>query len=188
MQLPIDLPGMRQGVDRPVLPTRRRTDDAEPARAAIDSAEFARRLDEASAALFRFTRKLCGERSSADDLGQETARRALERRSSYDPSRPLAPWLFRIAFRLWLDRRERGRPPSVELGVLFAPVRDPGESMRLREAVGRLPQVEREILVGFHVRRDSIAELASRLGMPENTVKSHLHRARARIMDELEER
>jgi RNA polymerase sigma-70 factor (ECF subfamily) len=187
MQLPIAPFGMRPRVDRDGSPTRSRTNDADPARAALDPVEFARRLAEAAPRLVRFARRLCGRADGADDLCQDTARRALERRDRYDPSRPIVPWLCRVAFRLWLDRRAR-ITTSVAPESLADRSRDPSEALRLREAVARLPRIERELLVGFHVRGDSIAELASRFAMPENTVKSHLHRARRRLADELEER
>lgn len=182
------IPGMGPRVNIEATPTRERPIDRASIPPPVDAAEFAHRLSAEMPALTRFVRRLCGRRDDADDLGQDAARRALEFRASYDAARPLRPWLFRVAFRVWLDRGKRvGRGSSVEISTLPAPSRDPAENMRLRDALAQLSAVERDLLVALHVRRDSIAEIARRHAMPENTVKSHLHRARNKLMDLLED-
>jgi RNA polymerase sigma-70 factor (ECF subfamily) len=54
-----------------------------------------------------------------------------------------------------------------------------------REQVERmlvpLSPVEREVLLRFHQREESVAEIARALALPEGTVKSHLSRARHKL-------
>lgn len=173
--------------ERPIDRAPPQPDDAAPPQP-VDADEFAHRLSTEMPALTRFARRLCGRSDDADDLGQDAARRALEFRASYDAARPLRAWLFRVAFRLWLDRGKRvDRRASVDVSTLAAVSRDLAENMRLRDALAQLSARERDLLVALHVRRDSIAEIAKRHAMPENTVKSQLHRARNKLMDLLED-
>lgn len=52
---------------------------------------------------------------------------------------------------------------------------------RVGEALDRLPPVERMLVLMKDVEDMSLAEIAAALGMPEGTVKSRLHRTRARL-------
>ncbi len=57
-----------------------------------------------------------------------------------------------------------------------------GETQRrVGEALDRLPLVERMLVLMKDVEDMSLAEIASALGMPEGTVKSRLHRTRAKL-------
>jgi RNA polymerase sigma-70 factor (ECF subfamily) len=57
------------------------------------------------------------------------------------------------------------------------------ERRRLREAVRRLPGIERSILLLFHQDEQTLEEIGTMLGLPVNTVKSHLFRARRKLKD-----
>jgi RNA polymerase sigma-70 factor, ECF subfamily len=54
----------------------------------------------------------CGDRFAAEDTLQETFFRAYKGLSQFDTSRPLKPWLFRIAMNVFLD--EKRGPKHVE--------------------------------------------------------------------------
>lgn len=123
----------------------------------------------------------------ADDVVQETLVRALRYRHAFDPGRELAPWLRRTAYRAFLDgqslaeRRRRLRPearPDAEAAADLV-----ARSDLLSTLLARLSAVERDVLVRFHERGESVREIAARLGMPAGTVKSHLHRARRRLAE-----
>jgi RNA polymerase sigma-70 factor (ECF subfamily) len=122
-----------------------------------------------------------------DDLLQETLTRALRYRCSHDGKRKVEAWLNGIAFRVFLDQRKaRTRRPEClgdavdELASARA-LPDPEERERLENALGRLGEIEKRILLLFHGEGRSVAEISGELGLPEGTVKSHLHRARRRI-------
>jgi RNA polymerase sigma-70 factor (ECF subfamily) len=128
-------------------------------------------------------------RNDVDDLVQETLARAWRYRSTFDSGRELGPWLRSAALRVALDHRarEQRRPRTSELDV------EPEEraalgSERQMEArdeldalLVRLEPVERDILLRFHRAGHSVADIASVLGLPVGTVKSHLHRARRKL-------
>jgi RNA polymerase sigma-70 factor (ECF subfamily) len=124
--------------------------------------------------------------ADADDLVQEVATRALRYRRAFDPSRALGPWLRRTAVRAWLDhrKRERERPATLEGAEGQVPARNEGEvgeREELERLLSRLAPIERDVLLRFHQDGQSVREIAAALGMPEGTVKSHLHRARRKL-------
>lgn len=123
-----------------------------------------------------------------EDLAQEVAERALRHRARFDGARGLWPWLWRIAQRVLVDQRAasaRRRAREVEFAeepaASEARVGDPrGE---LEQLLAQLTAREREILVRFHAREESVATIARELALPEGTVKSHLSRARRRLAE-----
>lgn len=133
--------------------------------------------------LLAFCRRLAGG-DHADDLAQDALERALRGKGSFDAQRPLGAWLKRIALNRWLDRRRERerRPATLESEPVDRRAADVARRADLLREIDALPAIEREALTRFHVRGESIAEIARALGAPENTVKSHLHRARLRLL------
>jgi RNA polymerase sigma-70 factor (ECF subfamily) len=136
-------------------------------------------------ALRRFVRSLRVPDGEVDDLVQEAFARAWRSRDSWAPERPAGAWLRKIAARAWIDlRARRARQPGALAEDLTDPRADPAPLRDdLEAALRRLPAQEREILLRFHQRGDALREIADELGMPLNTVKSHLHRARQRLAE-----
>ncbi len=121
-----------------------------------------------------------------DDLVQESLVRALRYSKSYDSSRPLGAWLRTVALRVLLDQRARVRraPQREGLEDSAAPTDTRVEHRdELGHLLAPLSALERELIVRFHSRGESIRELARSLGLPEGTVKSHLHRARRKLAE-----
>jgi RNA polymerase sigma-70 factor (ECF subfamily) len=133
-----------------------------------------------------FLRKLSGSAQDTEDLVQETLTRGLRYQGSFDPVGSLPGWLMKTAFRCYLDLRARRRREPGQLGdaaeLVTATDRSPVEARDLvSHLLQRLPPVEQDIVLRFHHRQETVAEIAQRLGMPVNTVKSHLHRARRKL-------
>jgi RNA polymerase sigma-70 factor (ECF subfamily) len=93
-----------------------------------------------------------------------------------------------IALRVVLDQRARGLrlreaagAQSNELAAREdATVEHRDELLRV---LAPLSDVERDVLVRFHGRGETVQELALALQLPEGTVKSHLHRARRKLAE-----
>lgn len=136
----------------------------------------------------------------AEELAADALLRAMEKASSYDPSRPFAPWLFALTRRLALsslrragrkaelavepaafDAREDERRPGPEALLLGAERR--AEAARLLSA---LPAPERELAYLVYGAGLSLAEAAAATGSPLGTVKWRLHRMRALLRAEKE--
>ena len=139
-----------------------------------------------------------GERQAVDEVLQEVSLAALAARVAIDPTR-VAGWLYRLAVRkALLYRRSRGRQHKLA-GNYAKKVRDAepcspdplnwlllDERLTLvREALGKIPPRDAEILLLKYTESWSCRDLAGHLGQTEAAVESRLHRARARLRDEL---
>lgn len=58
---------------------------------------------------------------------------------------------------------------------------------RVNRLVERLPPAQRVAVTLFYLEEMSVAEAARIMAVPENTVKSHLRRARIRLRELIEE-
>jgi RNA polymerase sigma-70 factor (ECF subfamily) len=140
-----------------------------------------------------------GERQAVDEVMQEVALAAVAQRTPlHDPAR-VGAWLYRLAVRqALLYRRRCGRQRrlldryagSQAGGPGVAPAQDPlvgllqaERSFLVREALGRLPRRDAEILLLKYTEDWSYRELAAHLGVGESAVEARLHRARKRLRE-----
>ncbi len=134
-----------------------------------------------------FLRKLSGSAQDTEDLVQDTLERSLRYRDSFDAGGSLPGWLMKTAFRCYLDLRERRRREPGPLGDANLVVATFPSPVEARDLVGhllqRLTPIEQDILLRFHHRQETLAEISHDLDMPVNTVKSHLHRARRKLAE-----
>jgi len=142
------------------------------------------------ASLYRYARSLCGEPGEAEDLLQETYKRALgaKRKPLAADADEIRPWIFTIMRHVWQNERRR---VSRSRQTVFdeAAMSVSGESLELamnrkllvsevRAAVDSLPGMWREIIVMRDMEDLSYAEIAAILGCPVGTVMSRLARGR----------
>lgn len=157
-------------------------------------------------ALYRFCLRLCGCRTEADDLFQQTFLRATELCDRINLQGNPKAFLFSIAARTaqrrqgLLARRRRIAPTDSlddERGAAEQAVADPRrlEDGILREelrtttlrAIDDLPDRLRLPVVLFYGEELPVEEIAGILGIPQGSVKSRLHRARTLLKRRLEE-
>ena len=55
----------------------------------------------------------------------------------------------------------------------------------LRQLVDQLPEAQRRAITLYYFEERAVGEVAEMLGLPEGTVKTHLHRARATLRQRL---
>ena len=99
---------------------------------------------------------------------------------------PLRNWLLRIAVREYLHWRRDARP-TLSLDDTFPTLGPDPERVVLRAALADLPEELREPFLLRSVEGLSTRETAEALGIPEGTVKSRCHAARARLRAALSE-
>ncbi|SPE34861.1 putative RNA polymerase sigma factor, sigma-70 family [Candidatus Sulfopaludibacter sp. SbA3] len=142
-------------------------------------------------ALFRFLRSCGAADPLAEDLSQESFLRLHQHLAEGRPEHNIRAWLFRVAYRLWIDRwRVSQRETPVQEGAwdLWSQVlRDPRPGAEqellarerqewLRAALLRLSQLERQAL---HLRADGLKyrEIAEVLGISYWRVVEAVRRA-----------
>ena len=167
--------------------------------------------------LLGMIRTIIREEATAEDLWQETFFRAIRNIGNYNPQTGekgtgFRSWLYRIAINLTLDelrRRKRWRTLSwastdndsrkqndaPETNEPMDPRPDPGEILdgkhriqSLREAMTRIPNRYRVILILRDYQELSYQEISDVLDLPIGTVRSRLSRARNRLRKALEKR
>jgi RNA polymerase sigma-70 factor (ECF subfamily) len=137
-----------------------------------------------------FAMSLCGKVDRADDFVQETLLRALAHIDSFRPGTNLCAWLFTILRNLVRsDYRKRYRevedPDDRYLDDLKSP---PEQHCRLefeevRVALAELPARQREALLLVSASGFTYEEAAAICEISIGTVKSRVHRARARLSE-----
>ena len=142
-----------------------------------------------NASLYRYARSLCGEPREAEELLQETYKRALaaKRKPVVANADEIRPWIFTIMRHVWQNEIRRiSRAKEVvfeEAPVVSGEYTEFGMTRKLlvsevRAAVDSLPVMWREIIVMRDMEDLSYAEIAAILGCPLGTVMSRLARAR----------
>ncbi len=141
------------------------------------------------AAVHAFLARRAG-RQAADDLLGDVWVRAFAARGGYDPGRADArPWLYGIARNVlrahWRTRPGRGGAPAEVPADPWDDVVDRLDSAvqvrALVAALRALPVPERDVLLLVAWEQLTPAEAAEVLGVPQGTVRSRLHRARAAL-------
>ena len=134
--------------------------------------------------LRRFLTTLCnGDSARGDDLAQETMLRAWLASDRFRGS--FRPWLFRIAYNVFVDhfrRQRQGIDTMDDVGTERVPA-DTGadEAFRheaLTQALGCLPLKERTALILHYWEDLPVKEIASVMRVPSGTVKYWLHQGR----------
>ncbi len=142
-----------------------------------------------------------GEPQAVEEVMQEVALQAIQQKAPiHDPAK-VPQWLYRLAvLQSLLYRRRQGRRRKLleRYQQRFRPAADGasgdplewllhGERLRLiREALANLPARDAEILLMKYAQDLSYEEIAERLGISFSAAQARLHRARARLRDELD--
>lgn len=122
--------------------------------------------------------------ADAEETVADTLLVAWRKAAAIRDAERLRPWLLTTASRIALRRRRRFRPNVVSLeSAGDVPSRDRStiERLDLRDAINDLPPRMRAVLALHDVADLPLAAVAEALGRSENTVKSQLREARARL-------
>jgi RNA polymerase sigma-70 factor (ECF subfamily) len=161
-----------------------------------DADAFNRLVRERIEAVYRTTLAIMGNPADARDATQEAFIAAWRALPSLRDTDRFDAWLGRIsinACRMALRRRKGVRElhldTSVDLPAGSRPLAVEGQlsASAFDRAFDRLAVDQRALLVAHHLEGRDIAEIARSLEIPEGTVKSRLHTARAALQRTLDE-
>jgi RNA polymerase sigma-70 factor, ECF subfamily len=145
--------------------------------------------------LYRAAWALCGSREDAEDLVQETYARVLARPRFLRSDDEFGYLLRTLRHTFVSSLRARDRRPRAVATVDDADIADVsaarspeeiGETREVYGAIAALPPEFRDALVAVDVVGLSYREAAQILNVKEATLTTRLHRARARVVADLE--
>jgi RNA polymerase sigma-70 factor (ECF subfamily) len=150
-------------------------------------------------ALYAFILRMSGRPHIAEDIVQEAFVRVLKNLDRFDSRFRFSTWLFTIAKRLYMNAVQKHKPVydsemvGGRAGSAEEPWSEPAQweaRHKDADAIGRALQElnpqQREIVILFHQQEWPIALIAEFVGMPEGTIKSHLHRGRKKMREYFE--
>jgi RNA polymerase sigma-70 factor (ECF subfamily) len=169
-----------------------------------DEAAFREIVNRYRNGLYAFLKQFLNQSDLVEDVFQETFLQLFTSRASFDPSRPLRPWLFTIAANKAKDAlRKAQRTSAVPIGTisetqdmsfdemlntLSADNTEPYDeaeraetAARVNGVIANMPESLREILILAYFNKFSYKQMAEVLSIPIGTVKSRLHTAVARF-------
>ena len=138
---------------------------------------------------FAIAYRILRHTQDAEDLVQDAFIAALDGIGTFDPTRPFAPWFFKIVVNRALNaasaRSTRERHVTVTYpwnsdaaAVEFDPAERSEIRYRFRKALDALPHQQRIIVELSDVDGRSSTEIGEMLDLPRGTVRWHLHQAR----------
>ena len=155
--------------------------------------------------VFALVFRMLGRRDEAEDLAQEVFVQVFKAIDQFRGDSKLSTWIYRIAVNLcknrtkYLSRRHAGdtddidamadrAPLTAAKGVSVGTVSRPDELVEgmqlelvVKRAIAQIDPEFREVLVLRDVEDLSYEEIAAVTGLPDGTVKSRIHRARAQL-------
>lgn len=151
--------------------------------------------------LYRLAFRLTGRRADAEDLLQDVLTKLYDRRRELSSIRDLAPYLGRVMFNQFVDDRRRYRRLPLRLvaddadpAALAAEDSNPEQSAErdrsrraLEAALARLSEEHRIVVLLADAEGYRLTEIEALTGVALGTLKSRLHRARARLREMLAE-
>lgn len=150
--------------------------------------------------VFHIAYSMTRHSEKAQDAVQEVFYRAYRRLDSFDPSQSFGAWLRRITINYMLDQRKKSRVNAVSLTTeddqeipVVDDTYDPREKHYQNEreatilnALDKLPEKYRIILMLRHFENLSYEEIAETLSIPLGTVTTQIHRARNKLAELLQ--
>jgi len=171
--------------------------------AAGDAAAFEALYARHRGGLFRFILRQCGDRGTAEEMFQDVWTKLIQARSGYRPDARFATWLYTLAHNRvvdWYRRRskvvwlqfgadEEGAESSAQLEAMAAQRGEQPEvraeskqlAARLLELLDELPPAQREAFLLHQEGGLSVADIATATQTAEETAKSRLRYAMAKL-------
>ena len=161
------------------------------ARAQAGDREAFRTLVEAHRArAYTLALRILRSAEDAEEVAQDSFVRVWTALPGFRGESSFATWLYRIVARRAFDRAQVMRHRSsrehhpADLPEHAAPAHGDDDTLRaalLQRLIAELSPAQRAVVTMFYYEGRAVEQVAAVLGMPENTVKTHLLRARAAL-------
>jgi RNA polymerase sigma-70 factor (ECF subfamily) len=154
-----------------------------------DSGAFALLVERYDRAVYHLAYRTLHDVEEARDVAQEAFFKAYRSLHTFKPGAKFSTWIFAITYHACCDRLNRSKRYS---GSEMPDRADPGpgpesqaialdQARRLRDAIDTLPEKYRTVITLYHLQGKQYEEIATVLGLPMGTVKTHLFRAKEHL-------
>jgi RNA polymerase sigma-70 factor, ECF subfamily len=154
-----------------------------------NSEAFATLVERYDRAVYHLAYRTLHDVEEARDATQEAFFKAFRSLRTFRPGSKFSTWIFAITYHACCDRLNRRKhysgdelpdradaAPGPEQRVIAL-----DEASRLRAAIDALPEKYRTVVTLFHLQGKQYEEIATVLGLPMGTVKTHLFRAKEQL-------
>ena len=150
--------------------------------------------------VFHVIARLVRDPGVTEELAQETFLKAFRRLGTFDQRRGFSPWLLRIAHNTAIDALRRRGLQTIDIDAASGrdapavasgdpgPDRQVADRMEVRDLLAALARLRPEYRLALVLRfqeEQTYKQIAYVMGVSEGTAKSHVHRARGRLADEM---
>jgi RNA polymerase sigma-70 factor (ECF subfamily) len=169
--------------------------------ASAGDTRFAALVEEHAPMVFRTLLRLVGTREGLDDLAQDCFLRLYRALPAFRGEALVSTYLYRIVVNVAQDELRRRHREERPLRSLADEAEDWGDRLRhpsrnaeelllerefaegVEQALGQLSAIQRTVLVLYHQEERTYEQIAAVLAMPVGTIRTHLHRGRARLRE-----
>ena len=153
---------------------------------ADDRQAFGQIVDAYQSQVRRFFLNLTlGDEALSDDLAQETFIKAYLNLRALKGIASFSTWLYRIGYNEFYSHVRKQREERMDDTTTVSESNNDGDSwdacLTVREALKQLNDDERTAVTLFYIEDRPIKQVARIMQVPEGTIKSHLHRAKAHM-------
>lgn len=150
---------------------------------------------EHSAHVYRTALFLSKSPTLADDITQDTFLRVFQKYHSYDPGKPIRPWIYKIALNITRNTLRKQKwlhlirevPDNQAWNSVEDKILKNEAAEELWTEINKLTLKSREIIVLHYYSGMKLQEISAILGIPLGTCKSRLNTALSSLEKQLEE-
>lgn len=155
-----------------------------------DRDAFARLAERHYGTIHRIAWRWCGDPTDAEDIAQDVVIKLARTIGSWRGDSSFATWVYRIVLNAVRDRQrsraaERRRVEAYAVQAIVDAQGGEGAggdpAIRLWNAVGSLPERQRDAVLLVHGEGLSHGEAAGIMGLSEGTVSYHIHEAKKKL-------
>jgi len=156
-----------------------------------DHGAYRRLLDEIGPLLYNYVRRRVFDSQLVGDVYQDMMLRFHKAHHTYEPHRPLGPWLFAVAQNAILDSLGKRRKfVEREIPMEFLPEPghvngDGGLDDELYKALQNLPELNRKAVELLKLKGFSLEEASQQLNISVTALKARAHRGYLQLRDEM---
>ena len=145
--------------------------------------EFIQAVRDAEATLYHVAMSILRNDADSADAVQEALLKAFEKLDTLKEKKYFKTWLIRILINKCKDVMQKNKLVTFMDQIPETPFHEEYETIECLQALEPLDSKYRLVVILYYMEEFNIREISNILDLPENTVKSRLHRGRKKIAE-----